>query len=158
MFVNLLHISKEFGSGWETALSEVTGGMGVSISHFSNLQTMREHSGRLKNKTNKKKTMSVEKSTMWKGWKNFFSRCTSPGCQNNPPSPATAIQTPCWSYFHWIIRALLPLTGLWSSQLSIVRKAKSYRMVFNRNFTVPTTGQDSHAHFRIAMTCTYPEM
>lgn len=23
---------------------------------------------------------------------------------------------------------------------------------------MPTTGQDSHAHFRIAMTCTYPEM
>jgi len=30
-------------------------------------------------------------------------------------------------------------------------------MAFNENFTVPTIGQDCRVHFRIVMTCTYPE-
>lgn len=86
-----------------------------------------------------KKKKKVEKNMRRKSWVNlFFSCCVFPGPQGTPP--ATAIQTLYWSYFHWIIRTHLPLTGLWTSHLSTSRNSKKLQNSFQHDFHSATHG------------------
>lgn len=124
-------------------------GMSGSISQFmwnalffSNLCTIREYAGGIK----KKKKKSIEKNMRRKSWANlFFSCCVFPGPQGTPP--ATAIQTLYWSYFHWIIRTHLPLTGLWTSHLSTSRNSKKLQNSFQHDFHSATHGSGFQCSF-----------